>query len=1649
MENLQIISSKKDIDNDIIYSKSFFATTEEERQNMMFDENNVIYRPISSLPSSNTIMPIRIYHALIDVMKKILLDVVDFDEYIIRKLKYEFEDKLELAKYFSGEQIDALTLIIYSIENKESLEKSFILSDMTGIGKGRVVAGIMRYAYQNNKIPIFITYTPKLYSDIMRDISDIGGIKNSDDEIDRLGYPFTTNSGLKTKDTEASIYWENKNGDDILISKPYTNNELYKILKRVEKGKLPKDKKGKQYDMIFSVYSQVQTRSKYSIAKQEFLDKYIENSILILDESHKASGGESTTGLVFTNLVKSAYGVLFSSATFSKTHKNLNIYLQKSSIRNLEKYTKEKLESLIYSGGNVISEYITSLFVKNGEMIRRERTFANTTVEYLYDSKNEEYQKKLFNNILDKTRDLLLTFSNSGTRGTVISYLYSDVRKELGVDKYIPIILNDDFFDGIENFSDLQKKVDKNRGCIIIRIKQSKLKSRLFKAINSMIYSVKSQSIVDYAIDYLMNDHPYNAPKRVKKSKNRTGIEIIKEEGKHKPIIAIDSTLESALKKLNKSGISILEDNDYSYYLLSLAQEGGTVEYEAAVIGDWIIDAVQKAKRIIRNIKYDSADKFVKNTRNYTDLLRKDFKEIDEVIENIKEKTNIPLSPIDFIIEKLRDRNINVNEITGRTMMLSRLENGKYEILPNKANDKKYRASKIKTFNNNPNNVLIINSAGSTGISLHSSPNYKDTNPRVMIFMEIDLKIDVQIQKRGRIYRTGQLNYPTYLYIVSSIPAELRQLVVFKKKLSVLDANSSANQKQSKEIGLMQDRNGNEIEDIINKYGDRVCQNYLAMTENEWIVSYLENLNLWVNIKDITASILLRYVQLLDCDTQKQIIDDLNIQYKEYVDYLKQFNQYDLETKYEEYFASEKNIVERISISEFDNLYEGDYYIKNDTKILTLEEVMARENSLLNGKDKNEYMKGFIDDFLLSVKKQREKELQRNKNKYDNEIEKAKQRLQEEEAARSKDKTPEEKEKRDSKITKIKEKIKKINDDNTNDIATINRKWDLEKEYKLNIFKSLKPDKSVKFYDGSGSENYYLGRFVGYKFISQERDYMYGDGNIEFHFAMLHGVSYSKIKLSANKESIDTIIQESKRILPFEEQIIQEWNISKGQQRSIARIFTGNLLLGMSEVNNLIKEENNNFGYSGYKFVVFNHNTDPNKYTSGIRVFPKDKIKQLSEENVFTRVIFPNDYLKLKSLYLERVDNIVNLKYPKRKYQYINGLNVKVNYSYHPELTNYEELLIYNDDNKIVGAKVIYFSEISIALGTIRRGKRFNSPNSLAEASEVLSDKNREDNILKDEELAKFLSCEQNKKYYRFVHAWIRWKGNNKDSKGIKIYFYFKHAVTFMFKNQYDKNGTNHLDRRFEVESMESEFDAPTLELFNILSKYNLYCDMNIKNPNNVFNIPDTFKEVGSENSDIIPVDTDSAIYYSIRDFKRYEGEFDKELVIEISENNTPKGYYQKIILSSYLKPSIMFKYGLEPDYFEKDIPEDKLSKIITLSVRYSLNDLKQEKIFRERLLIALEKDNSFFISTIISRFLRYSLNFIVGYVGNYKSDVDDRLKNQLLVLKKYYLDKDIIYEETQMEENDDEEYEFLGKIYKSVNAKNVREYLLEFLNQI
>lgn len=311
--------------------------------------------------------------------------VKNVDDFVADKLGYSLA---ELSRYFSGEQIDAIALGIDQIDKGQG----FVIGDQTGVGKGRVVAGMIRYAERAGLVPIFVTEKPNLFADMARDLRDIG----MPDIVDKI---LATNGNLRLSLTE------NPNGPKIKTADTKQHDEeLRKVAREVrDTGRLP-DK----YRVVMTTYNQLQTVRGAKTTRMQMAEALAPQSFLILDEAHNAGGAgasaeEMTTksgklilprSVFFRQLVAAARSTFFSSATWAKRPDVMDLYGAKTGMRAAVE-NLEQLAETIAQGGVPMQQIVTSQLAQMGQYIRRERSFDGVT----YDLVPIEVDKKAYDDI--------------------------------------------------------------------------------------------------------------------------------------------------------------------------------------------------------------------------------------------------------------------------------------------------------------------------------------------------------------------------------------------------------------------------------------------------------------------------------------------------------------------------------------------------------------------------------------------------------------------------------------------------------------------------------------------------------------------------------------------------------------------------------------------------------------------------------------------------------------------------------------------------------------------------------------------------------------------------------------------------------------------------------------------------------------------------------------------------------------------------------------------------------------------------------------------------------------------------------------------------------------------------------------------------
>jgi hypothetical protein len=257
---------------------------------------------------------------------------------------------------------------------------------------------------------------------------------------------------------------------------------------------------------------------------------------------------------------------------------------------------------------------------------------------------------------------------------------------------------------------------------------------------------------------------------------------------------------------------------------------------------------------------------------------------------------DIPVSPIDWMRKRLTEAGHSVAEITGRNLSVD--YSGPQPVLSSlSAQEQKDKVATTRAFNSGKLDALILNVAGSTGISLHASERFTDQRPRHMIVAQPAQDINIFMQMLGRIHRTGQVALPSYEILNVDLPAEKRPTALLSKKMKSLNANTSSNTESATSI---------QAADILNKYGDQIVADYLG--ENPELAKALGieafRSDEGKALEDVARKTTGR-LALMPVDVQQRFYGEVEEQYNNLIDYLNKTNQNELEPRTFDYDARE------------------------------------------------------------------------------------------------------------------------------------------------------------------------------------------------------------------------------------------------------------------------------------------------------------------------------------------------------------------------------------------------------------------------------------------------------------------------------------------------------------------------------------------------------------------------------------------------------------------------------------------------------------------------------------------------------------------------------------------------------------------------
>ena len=760
----------------------------------------------------------------------------DVSGYVANRLHMNMN---ELCGVLAAEQVDGVALAMYNIEKRS---QSVIIGDQTGIGKGRQAAAMIRYGLLSGYLPIFFTERYTLFSDLYRDNKALG-IKDA--------RPLVVNSSASVVDFDHIIEEkENETPDEIwspvseeeddtkleaelmrLYQKQY--EVVYKAPKKnilqglFESGDIPSD----TFDYLMITYSQLKDAQK-DATRLNFLQSLCEKHrvLFIFDEAHRSSSVSAGKLSIITQGI---------NQILTETPQTQCVFLSATFAKRPESLitfmrrttlsalaTENTLEKALHSGGVPMQEYVSTSLAAEGQMIRREHSADGIpSPVYTYLDDDLVLHSELFDKVMFFFREMVKL-------STMVN--------------------------GLVNTAKLQG--------LLLDFKCYPTRAQLFYINKVLLLSLKAKKVAQVAID------------EVKQGKS--------------VVIGMSDTLECILQDV-------------------IIHEDGSVRGDISALLLRLLDKTVRSTNIsgdrdkpVFAIFQDSDDSEMAALTSMAKELCDYYKYIKHSIK--EEVFHLPMSPIDVIRQLITDEkffspdgsfiNIRFEECTGRAHQLEYLSpDGSDDYIHANIKSRKKRHSNhiFNDFQNNKLDVILINACGAIGASAHAISTAevpeKQVRQRKMLIVQNDLDVNIDLQKRGRINRTGQMKDlpPLYEYIITSIPSEKRLNMMLRAKLRSLSANTAGWQDQDKEQA--------DFIDISNKYGNDVATDYIA--------EHLE-LAFVLGLKGrVTASKLLARIAMLSVTAQQEIVDDLMAAYTTLEAELRRINQWDLEREYRDFEA--------------------------------------------------------------------------------------------------------------------------------------------------------------------------------------------------------------------------------------------------------------------------------------------------------------------------------------------------------------------------------------------------------------------------------------------------------------------------------------------------------------------------------------------------------------------------------------------------------------------------------------------------------------------------------------------------------------------------------------------------------------------------
>ena len=711
-------------------------------------------------------VPTQIPAALQEATQQALEDLRDaegeIDGYVADHLRLQ---GAALNNALSREQIDTMGLAIRQFE----LDGAIVVGHQTGMGKGRIAMSALRWAWINNLPAVFFTAKKDLYHDAGRDLLDIG-------IVELMGRRPRI---LITDETGVSM----PNGlDDI---PPASNAERLRELDRVREalrngaGRAPAG-----YDFIFTTHHQMAPIEGIFPHRATTLNELFRsgNVVMVMDEAHK--------------------GAVLHTAQDLERHGGRNQYrghAPDERFRHDNTWVKGADATAEMAGRAKTVMYLSATWAYSADRlaaysraISSSATAAGQSLERTQTLLNRAGQAALGAVPVQMARDGRYVRMEQSFQGVQTHFQEIPVAQAANYEA----IANHMW--GIVEFDEAVKSIIREmmdaQGRDSLALMHTSMFSGGHNLISALLLSLKAREVIGEV---------------------KTAV-----DAGEKVVIGLENTVESIIENAGEPPFMLLESKSRG------AQPGAWDEGWPTDARGLLLRFLWNTRRynVRRGPREPSTPRILTDAELPTALMQ-DFRRLWYEILNDPNLARYPMSPIDYIRHALEEQGVSTGEITARKTGLD--YEGEAPTKYQRSNSEvgaQARRRTIDRFNDGDLDVVVINAAGSTGISLHASELFNNQDQRTMFIVQPMRKIDEALQMLGRVHRIGQRQPPKYRFIFADLPLEKRIAMVFRARMEAMNATTSGDSDTG--LGV-----GDETVNLMDARGYHVAQDWASQFE--------------------------------------------------------------------------------------------------------------------------------------------------------------------------------------------------------------------------------------------------------------------------------------------------------------------------------------------------------------------------------------------------------------------------------------------------------------------------------------------------------------------------------------------------------------------------------------------------------------------------------------------------------------------------------------------------------------------------------------------------------------------------------------------------------------------------------------------------